>query len=183
MKFKNTLHICRSLLLLLLIYGLYPSALPDNSCRLSCKLAGLVAVVSIPHKAWIVWELYPRLFGWHAQQTEYLLGTRQGGKERWKVKRHGSSPLFRGVKLRKLGTRQKWRAWRGPPRNGAPRRLSWIQGLDYVPRGSRCQGQRQKRSWVLGELQAFPIWVEDREARSEVGRGREDLGPCDLPKS
>lgn len=58
MKFKNTLHICIVLFLfLLLIYGLYTSALPDNSCPLNCKQARLVAVVSIPHKAWMVREL------------------------------------------------------------------------------------------------------------------------------
>ena len=36
--------------------------------------------------------------------------------------------------------------------------------------GAACyQGQRQDRSRVLGDLQAFPMWLEGREASSEAG--------------
>lgn len=100
MKFKKC-HIYRGFifLFLLLIYGLYTSALPDNSCQLNCKRAGLVAVGSIPHKAWIVWELpyfvLASLVGTLSRLSTHL-GLGKGGKkeERW---RDTDPILFLGV--------------------------------------------------------------------------------------
>lgn len=158
----------------------HTSTLPDNS-QPNCRWVGRVAVVRT--SPWSMDSvrspiLYPCLFGWHVQQLSTSLGLGKGEKkdERWRDMDPALKKLCRGVKHCKLGMRQKWRAWRGLPRDGTPKRLSWTQGVDYLPRGSLCQGQRQNRSRVLGELQAFAMWLEGRDAKSEAGKDREDLG-------
>lgn len=59
--------------------------------------------------------------------------------------------------------------------------LSWIQEVDYVPRGSMRQGPWEYRRGVLGVLQAFHVWLEGR-GKKRSSRDREAwTDPCAPP--
>lgn len=77
-----------------------------------------------------------------------------------------------------IGNEGKWRAWRGPFRDGFPKSELNLE-MDYVLRARMYQGQRQYRSRVLRDLHVFPMQLKGRAAKSGAGeRAEAGRAPC-----